>query len=274
MKKLSIPILSAIAGATAALSLVLRIICLFFFYDDIGYYKANAPLPIIASILLLLAIVFFIIASIFSIDKKQSIEPTGKLSQYAALLPMGALIFHVMRIFTGAFNDTAVNKYLMAISAILAAIFFFLIFYAGKKTKTVAVYFGIGAILYVFFCWMLVYFDFYVPINSTAKTFFYLSCSSAVLFIFSEICAFYGWFRAKLYYFSLFSAIAVLSVSSVSAIIGYATGILKSLISLEADIFMTALLVFAIARLIDAQKSTVAADAAPEEVKESTADDN
>lgn len=272
MKKLSIPMLSAIAGATAALSLVLRIICLFFFYDDIGYYKANAPLPIIANILLLLAIVFFIVATIFSISKKQSVEPTSKLSQYAALLPMGTLIFHAMRLFTGTFNSTVVNKYLMALIAIAAAVFFFLVFYASKKTSTLTVYLGIVALLYVFFCWMRVYFDFYVPINTTDKTFFYVSCAGAALFIFGEICACYGWVRARLYYFSLFSSIIILSVSSISAIIGYATGILKSLNSLEADIFMVALLIFAITRLIDAQNSTVIKDA--EKAEESNTNDN
>jgi hypothetical protein len=46
-----------------------------------------------------------------------------------------------------------------------------------------------------------------------------------------------------------------MAVSSTSAIIGYVCGIFKAYITLEADIFFIALLIYAIARLADAQKS-------------------
>ena len=260
MKKISIPILSITAGATAALSLILRIICLFFFYDDIGYYKSGAVLPIISNILFVLSIIFFFVIAIFSIDKKQSVEPTGSLSQYAALLPVGALIYRVTTLFTKVFNDTNVNKYFMLASAVIAAIFFLFIFLNNKKLTNITFYIGIGALLYVFLCWMFAYFDFFIPINSTDKTFFYLACAGAILFIFNEMCAYCSFVRSRFYYFSLFTAIITLSVASISAIIGYAFGIFKAYITLEADIFFIALLIYAIARLIDAQKSTLTVD--------------
>ena len=103
MKKISIPMLSLIAGVSAFVSLALRIVCLFFFYDDLGYYKSGAVLPMIANIIFGASIVFLFVASLICIDKKQRIMPTAKISQYAALLPMGALIFHVIRIFTSEF---------------------------------------------------------------------------------------------------------------------------------------------------------------------------
>ena len=260
MKKISIPILSIIAGATAALSLILRIICLIFFYDDIGYYKTGAVLPIIANILFALSLIFFFVTAIFSIDKKQSVEPTSKLSQYAALLPLGALLFRIITLFTKVFNDTNVNKYFMLFSAIAAAIFFLLIFFDDKRLKNITFYIGIGALLFVFLCWMFAYFDFFIPINSTDKTFFYLACAGAILFIFNEMCAYCSFVRSRFYYFSLFTAIITLSVASISAIIGYAFGIFKAYITLESDIFFIALLIYAIARLIDAQKSTLTVD--------------
>ena len=267
MKKISIPILSIITGVSAALLLSLRIICLFFFYDDIGYYKSNTVLPIISNILFGLTLIFFLVTAIFSIDKKQSIEKVSKLSQYASLLPMGALIYQMIQAFMPTFNDTNVNKYLFALSAAVAAVFFFLLSFTKEKYRTVTFYLGIGALLYVFLCWMVAYFDFFTPINSTDKVFFYLACAGAVIFIFNEMCACYGFVRARFYYFSLFSSITVLAVSSISAIVGYACGILRSRITLEADIFFAALLIYAITRLIDAQQSKAIIEEAQEETE-------
>ena len=257
MKKISISTLSIIAGVSAFLSLALRIICLFFFYDDIGYYKVGAVLPIIANIIFAVSIVGVFFLSMLCIDKKQKVMPTTKMSQYAALLPMGALIFHVIRMFTSVFNDTVVNKYLMAISALISIAFFVVIFLANKKYAVAAVYLGIGAFAYIFFSWMYVYFDFAIPINSTEKMFFYIACAGAVIFIFNEMAASFGAVRAKFYYFSLFASIIALATSSISAIIGNICGIFKAYITLEFDIFFFALLIYAVARLIDAQNSTV-----------------
>lgn len=257
MKKITIQTLSIISGISAFAALALRIICLFFFYDEVGYYKVGAVLPIVANIIFGVSIVFLLFASFFCINKKQKVMPTTKLSQYAALLPMGALIFHIIRMFTTVFNNNNVNKYLMAVSALVSVAFFFVIFLANKKFATASVYLGIGLLTYLFLAWMFVYFDFFIPINSIDKTFFYMACAGAVLFVFNEMAASYGKVRAKFYYFSLFAAVIVLSVSSVSAIVGSACGIFKAYITFEFDIFFFALLIYAIARLIDAQKSTV-----------------
>ena len=78
MKKISISTLSIIAGVSAFLSLALRIICLFFFYDDIGYYKVGAVLPIIANIIFAVSIVGVFFLSMLCIDKKQKVMPTTK----------------------------------------------------------------------------------------------------------------------------------------------------------------------------------------------------
>ena len=293
MKKVYIPIslpaLSIISGASAVASLALRLICLFFFYDkNLGYYQSGAPLPIIANILFALSIIFFLFAAIFCIDKKQSILSAGKLSQYAALLPMGALVFHFTRIIKmalsiaktfienskdgifpfSAFNITDFITILSVLSIIPSAVFFFLIFFNKKKAATASVYIGLSVIMYIFLCWLKSYFDFNIPINSTDKIFFYISCAGAVLFIFNEICAIYGVARAKFYYFSLFTAIISLLVSSISAVIGFASGIFRAYITLEADIFFIALLIYAIARLIDAQKSKIIAEPITEKFEE------
>lgn len=282
MKKISIRTLSISAIGIGFISLALRIISLFFFYDDTGYYKVGAILPIIANAILALSIIFFLAVSIFGIDKKQSIEPTGKLSQYATLLPMGALIFRVLRVFATPFNDTVVNKYLMAVSAIIAAIFFFLMFFAKRSYKNITFYMGIGALLYVMLSWMCAYFDFFIPINSTDKIFFYLACAGALIFIFNEMCACYGFVRAKFYYFSLYTSIIILLVSPISALIGYFCGAIKGYITLEADVFFVALLVYAVTRLMDAQNSKIVIEEnkekaeieLPSEAQENISDDS
>ncbi len=282
MKKLSIRTLSISAIGVGFLSLVLRIISLFFFYDDIGYYRSGAILPIIANAILAVAIVLFLLATIFGVDKRQSVEPTSLLSQYAALLPMGALVFRLLRIFLTPFNDNVVNKYLMAVSAIVAGVFFFLIFLAKKAYKNITFYMGIGALLYVMLSWMCAYFEFFIPLNSTDKIFFYLACAGALLFIFNEMCACYGFVRARFYYFSLFTSIIIMLVSPISAMIGYFCGAIKGYITLEADVFFIALLIYAVTRLIDAQKSKIVIEevksteenAPLDEAQENIADDS
>ncbi len=279
MKKISIKTLSITAISVALVSLALRIISLFFFYDKIGYYKSGAVVPFIASLILGISILFFLVASIFFIDKNQSIENTGRLSQYAALLPIAALIIHIFKIFSPTFNDTMVNRYLMLASAVLSIIFFLLIFIDKKKYKTITFYMGIGVLLYVFFCWMYAYFEFSIPINSINKILFYLSTAGALLFIFNEMCFIYGFVRARFYYFSLFASIIILTVSPLSAIIGYLSGAIEGYITFEADIFLFALLIYAIARLIDAQKSKAEKTTEPsitenEQTQESLDDDS
>ena len=79
--------------------------------------------------------------------------------------------------------------------------------------------------------------------------------------------------------FSLFSSIIILTVSPLSAIIGYLSGAIEGYITFEADIFLFALLIYAIARLIDAQKSKAEKTIEPsitenEQTQESLDDDS
>ena len=260
MKKLSLPMLSIITLATAAVSLALRIVSLFFFYDKLGYYQRGAVLPITANIFLGLAIVFLLAASILFINKKRKIQVPDKISQYAALLPAGASIFTAIRAITGSLDGSSVNKYLFFLGALLSAVFFILIF-IKKQPFTATVYFGLAALTYVFFLWMHAYFDFFVPINSTDKIFHYLACAGALLLIFSETCTCYGFVKPRLYFFSLFSSVVTLWVGSVSSLVGFLSGAFERYVTLDGDIFFATLAVYATVRLIMLSK-------APEELIE------
>ena len=292
MKKLSIPILSVITSVGAAVALGLRIICLFFFYDNIGYYQAGAILPILANVIFAILIAFVAVTAILSTYKDKSVELPSKLSQYAAVFPIGALVFHLVShskekfipwvkmlindIKNGVFSSSSFDFVICAtmLAIIVSVIFFLFIFLAKKRFNTITFYLGLGALVYVFLCWMASYFDFSIPINSTDKIFFYLGCAGAILFIFSEMCAIYGSVRSRFYYFSLFTAIITLSVSSVSAIVGYVCGLFRAYISLDADIFFVTLLIYAVARLIDAQKSKTAVAKTTEESIASPTDES
>ena len=267
MKKLSIPVLSMIAGATAFISVALRIICTFFFYDEIGYYKTGAVLPILANVIFALSLVFFFLAAIFSIDKNLEVKDLSRASQYVALLPMGALIFHAVRLFTTPVNESTINKYALLVFIILAAIFFFSLSFFNRP-NIIGFYFGIGALVYVFLSWAVVYFDFWSPINSIDKTFFYIACGGAVLFIFGEMCSCYGSVRSRFYYFSLFASIVTLSTASVSSIVLASFGRFRSYITFETDVFFVTLLIYAVTRMATALKAGAVVETVAEETVE------
>ena len=272
MKKLSIPVLSIIAGAVALVSVALRIVCTFFFYDEIGYYKTGAVLPVIANVIFALSLVLFFLAAIFSVDKRLEVKDLSRASQYVALLPMGALIFHAVRLFTTPVNESTISKYALLVFIILAAIFFFLLSFFNRP-NVIGFYFGIGAIVYVFLSWMVAYFDFWSPINSIDKTFFYLACGGAVLFIFAEMCACYGSVRSRFYYFSLFASIVTLSTASIASIALASFGRFRSYITFETDVFFVTLLIYAVTRMVTALKATVVDEFVVEETNEESAEE-
>ena len=272
MKKLSIPVLSIIAGASAFISVALRIICTLFFYDETGYYKVGAVLPVIANAIFAISLVFFLFAAVFSVDKRLEVKDLSKSSQYVVLLPMGALIFHAVRLFTTPVNESTVNKYIMLTVVILAAVFFFSLSFFNRP-NVFGVYFGIGALAYVFLSWMNAYFDFSSPINSVDKIFFYIACGGAALFIFGETCACYGTVRSRFYYFSLFASIVTLSTASLSSIVLASLGRFRSYVTFEADVFFATLLIYAIARMLSARKACVVEESEAEETVEETVEE-
>lgn len=252
MKKLSLPIISTIALVCAVISVILRILSLSFFYDELGYYQSGAPLPIISNILFGLSIAFVAVAAILFIDKSDKkikpCPPSG-IAKALAFAPVIALAYHALQLFIGVYNDSVVNKYVL-LAAILISIVFFVMLSFLKKKSSAIIYVGLGALIYIALLWANTHFDFIVALNSTNKIFFHLSCVAALLFIFNEICAAYGKVKSKFYYFSLLSAIITLSTAAIPSIIGYLTGSIKEYLTLEGDLFFVALLAYAIARLI------------------------
>lgn len=264
MKKLSIPIISAIAIAVAVISIVLRIICLFSFYDSLGYYQTGAPLPIITNVLTVITIIFFLVCAILCVTPKDKIGAPNKIAGYASLLPLGTLIFVTVQLVkelstpaTDPIEQSNFIPLVMLLSAIVSIVFFLLIFLSNfsNKLKLATVYCGLSALIFVFFAWMSTYFDFSSPINSTQRTLFYVSCAGAMIFIFNEMCAIYGSVKPKFYYFSLFATILAISSSAIPSLVGSAADKFNVYFNEKEDIFLTALLVYATVRLITLLKS-------------------
>lgn len=247
MKKFSLKQLSLIAGILATVSFILRIIALLSFHEYSGYYQKGAILPIISNTVFAISIIFALVATMVFVKKDHSIPLPSNISNYCAILPIAAAIFHISRILMLPYNDLAVNKYLMIIACALSAAYFFMIF-INKAKETVTVYLGIGACFYFFLNWVFVYFNFSSPINSVDRIFFYFACAGAILFIFNEICACFGCVKPKFYFFSVFCAILTISVSSLASII--ASGEIAAYNWLESDISLLSVMIYAIVRLV------------------------
>ena len=276
MKKLSLPIISTTAISLTVVALVLRIISLFAFYDALGYYQTGAVVPIITNIITAVSIVMFFIAAILCVKSDEKINAPQKEARYAAILPLGTLVFFVSQSIielTKNTTESSTQSNLIPIITIIGAlagiVFFFLIFFTDKQ-KIATVYCGLGALIFVFFSWMSAYFDFSSPINSTQRILFYVACTGAMLFIFNEMCAIYGSVKPKFYYFSLFVSILTLASSAIPALIGFAANKFSVYFTLKEDIFFTALFIYAIVRLVTLCIASKKTPQISEEINETT----
>jgi hypothetical protein len=227
-----------------------RLFSLLSFYDRIGYYQSGAILPIASNILFAASVVFFGVAALFLLKPAKTVAIPTKSAGYVALLPALALavcaIISLKGIATPLFDLLSLFDILLAVSGAV----FFASLALCRQPSVLSVLTGIGAIFWLALAWLQSYRDFTVPMNSPDKLFFHFGCLGAALFIFSEIRAIYNMPRPRFYYFSIFTAILSLAVSSIPSLIGKACGIFASYSLTFKDIFFLALLVYAIARLL------------------------
>ena len=243
-------VFSLVALALSGLAAAGRLFSLLFFYDRIGYYQSGAFLPIASNTLYAASVVFFGVAAIFLIKPSKVIAtPTGSI-RYVSLVPALALAVYVVsslgRIVTPE-PDTIST--ISIILAIIGAVFFASLAFC-RQPSVITVLTGIGAIFWLAIAWLRSYRDFTIPMNSPDKLFFHLGCLGATLFIFSEIRAMYGLPRPRFYYFSIYTAILTLAVSSIPSLIGNACNIFASYSLQFEDIFFLSLFFYAVVRLL------------------------
>lgn len=243
-------IFALVALILAILATAGRLFSLLFFYDRIGYYQSGAALPFISNILFAASVLFFAVAAIALVKPPKVLAPPTRSAGYVALAPAIALaVYAVSSIGRVISPEADIISTIYVLLAIVGAVFFASLAFC-RQPSVLSVLTGVGAIFWLALSWLRSYRDFTVPMNSPDKLFFHLGCIGAALFVFSEIRAIYGIPRPRFYYFSIFTAILSLAVSSIPSLIGKACGVFASYSLLLEDIFFLSLLAYATVRLI------------------------
>lgn len=242
-------IFSLVAVALAVIATAGRLFSLLFFYDRIGYYQSGAILPMLSNIIFALSLLFSCVAAIFLIKPERKIDAPSKTAKYISLLPAIALIAHgASSALALSGEDTASINILTTILSVVAAIFFASITLSSRPS-VITVLLGTGCIAWIALEWFISYRDFTVSMNSPDKLFFHLGCIGAALFIVAELRAIFGISKPRFYYFSLFTALLTLAVSSIPSLIGMACGLFASYSLAFEDLFLLSLLVYVSERL-------------------------
>lgn len=245
-------LITVIALALSALSLLLRTLSVLFFFDsNIGYYSVGAVLPIILSIFLALFIVALAICAIFLVDRNGMIASPSRLPCYTASLVALALIFHIIDLAVDSAANGFGNMYdlLTLIAAIASAAFFLIVSFSKDHGNTTAIL-GTGFILWLALVWMSSYSDFTVPMNSPHKIFFHLGCIGASLLTVGELRTVYGISKPRFYCFSLWCSLLLLASSAIPSVLGAFLGIYTDTVAHE-NYVLIALFVYACVRAVE-----------------------
>lgn len=241
---------SVIALIMSALATAGRLFSLLFCYDDIGYYQSGKLLPILSNAVFAASVVFFGIAALFLLKPAKTVAFPNKAARYTALLPAVAIIIYLIFSAEVLFlSDSNILPEISAVFAIISALFFLSLAFC-RQPSAISALLGVGCIFWLAICWFISYRDFTVPMNSPDKLVFHFGCIGAALFVFSEIRAIYCMSKPRFYYFSIFTAILSMSVSSIPSLIGSAGEIFSSYSLTYNDLFFLALTVYAVVRLI------------------------
>ena len=215
------------SACAALLSVALRLISIFLFYDTaIGYYKSGAILPIISQ---LFPIVSVIAAIIFTAIPKISVKPlipentfatrslaifpTAGFSAYAVLY-----LFHTVE-YLGALEVIVLKAFfwniLLAVAFVCAAVFFWLVFLGKRLDSMLFVAMGLGVVISLVAFLASSYFDVLVQMNSPNKTVFHFAVLSIMLLTVNEMRIDIIQKRPS---FHLFSAVAAAIYATTSAV--------------------------------------------------------
>jgi hypothetical protein len=246
-------LLTLLAITSGAISAVLRIFGLVFFYDThIGYYAAGAIIPIAANIFFAVAVLAFALCSVFLLKGIEAVPAPGKASGYAALLPAAAMaVYTVQKLVTvTAVSPNAALNTSELITVILGfvSIAFFLSLLFSKQPSALTVICGTGFIFWIGLAWMRSYTDFFSAMNSPDKIFFHLGCIGAALLTVAELRTAYHISKPKFYYFSLWFSIISLSTASIPAIVANFCKVYAYYPTKSEDIVLLALAIYASVR--------------------------
>ena len=198
----------AIAAIIATvIAVVLRTVCLFYFYDiDIGYHSEGAVTTVF-EVFCLLAVLFFV-SSAFVI-KRDTPTPDGKgsglfvkLGSAAALLAFAA--YFSMSVFSTALVASSTSFDLLSkITALMSIVYFAIGVFAPNTNEKIRTLLGFGVIIWCVYALAITYFDIYVQLNSPDKIMLHLALISIMVFIVTELRCFIFQIKKGFYLFSV-----------------------------------------------------------------------
>ena len=262
-KKLSALVIGILIANVVVI--LLRICSLKWFYDtEIGYYQADAPLPLLGNILLTVFVIGAALFALFGFQKNElSLPKPTKLPRMVAILPAMAALLATVGSMVSNDPSTYVSALpfkpsvlftLCAICAFLVAIFFILLA-TGTLEKNkfgyLTLLIGFFALLYFVCALAIAYFDFEIQMNSPNKLIFMLANLSAVLAIFAEIRILVGEPKPRFALLAFSIATLLLGTSSIPSVFAYMSNIFPAHYrNLPADFVGMALWCYCLIRLI------------------------
>ncbi len=216
---------AVIALSLAVLSIALRCVNLFFFFDsDIGYYQKGAVLPLLSVVLLVAAVVFFAVCSILWFRKASvayAKTPSWAVRIGASIAAAGfaaLIVLDVVGVVSG--NELSVVSLLFGVLSIV----YFVMLALNKGRDGLRILCGFCVILRLLISLAGSYFNIFIQMNAPDKLFFHLGCLGGMLFLISELRALIANPRPALHLFSCGAATLFLGVASVPSIVAYHSG--------------------------------------------------
>ena len=238
-KAISNAALSVIIAAVslAVISVVLRSLNLFFFFDsELGYYERGAILPVVANLLLGLGSAFFVVFG-FAFFRKKPIEYKKTNIATATVCVISALFCLVLTV-SDAVSVINGNRFGLLFAALSFMSGLYFVCAATDLKPVYKIITGVFAIIRLTLMLGGSYFDQQVQMNAPDKVLFGLACVFSMLFIASELKVFVGTARSSVFTFSASIASLLSAASSLPSIIAYHGGRLPENNGLYAEYYL------------------------------------
>ena len=244
--------------AVTAACVLSRLLSLIFFYDtDLGYYQANAVLPIIATYLPIVAVVAAAVLCALNYMKADVNAASNSRAQRFAALAVGAAfaIYAVMYsvsfaeyIFGGGeLLPTFIGRLLFCL---LSGAYFFYVALASKKSEALSTLLGLCVIVFSVMLLSASYFNNRVQMNAPNKIIFQFAYLSVMLLILNEMRTGMERQRVRFHIFSCAISSMLCAMSSIPSIIALFVGKMPTNYTLFfPDVILLTISIFAAIRL-------------------------
>ena len=221
----TIKIYAVAAVAAAIVAVLLRTVCLFYFYDmEIGYHSEGFVTSLY-KVFCLLSALFFASAVVFV--KRNTATPDGKTSGFSVKLGSAAAMlafaayFSILVFSADMVSTSGALDLLSKITALMGIVYFAIAVFAPDTNKNIRALLGFGVIIWCIYVLGVTYFDIFVQLNSPDKVTLHLALISMMVFIVCELRCFVLEIKKG---FSLFSACCATFFCSLSSVPSFLFG--------------------------------------------------